>query len=92
VKGREKGAWRGKGWAGKASGAQLSMAFMRYTGMAHPEEYRERAKRARHEANVCRDEWERQRLITIADQLERIADIKELTSIRPDTPNNRLSS
>jgi len=51
--------------------------------MAKPEEYRERAKRARQEAKVCRDEWERRRLITIADQLERIADIKELTSARP---------
>ena len=60
--------------------------------MAKPEEYRERAKRARQEAKVCRDEWERQRLIAIAEQLERIADIKELTSIRPDTTNNRLSS
>jgi hypothetical protein len=60
--------------------------------MARPKEYRERAKRAREEAKVCRNEWERQRLIMIADQLEQIADIKELTSIRPDDANNRLSS
>jgi hypothetical protein len=60
--------------------------------MAKPEEYRERAKRARQEAKVCRDEWERQRLIMIADQLEQIADIKELTSIRPNDPSHHLSS
>jgi hypothetical protein len=60
--------------------------------MARPKEYRERAKRAREEAKVCRNEWERQRLIMIADQLEQIADIKELTSVRPEDANNRLSS
>jgi molecular chaperone GrpE (heat shock protein) len=55
--------------------------------MARPEEYRERAKRARQDAKACRDEWERERLITIADQLERIAEYKELTSVRPDDPS-----
>ncbi len=60
--------------------------------MAKPQEYRERAKRARQEAKLCRDEWERQRLITIADQLERIADYKELTGVRPDDPNSRVQS
>jgi hypothetical protein len=44
------------------------------------EEYRKRAKEARQEANVCRDEWERQRLLTIADQCERIAAYKDLTN------------
>ena len=48
------------------------------------EEYRERARRARREAKVCRDEWERQGLLAIADQLDRIASYKELTSVRPD--------
>jgi len=60
--------------------------------MTSPEEYRQRAKRAREEATVCRDEWERQRLIMVASQLEQIADIKELTGRRPDDPGNRLSS
>ena len=39
--------------------------------MPSSEEYRKRAKEARQEANVCRDEWERQRLLTIAAQCER---------------------
>ena len=60
--------------------------------MARPEEYRERAKRARQEAKVCRDEWERHRLMMIADQLERIADYKQLTSVRADDPSKHLSS
>ena len=47
--------------------------------MPSSEEYRKRAKEARQEANVCRDEWERQRLLTIADQCERIAAYKDLT-------------
>jgi hypothetical protein len=57
------------------------------------EEYLERAKRARQEAKVCRNEWERQRLIMIADQLEQIACYKGLTSERPDNAgeSNHLS-
>ena len=43
---------------------------------------------AREEAKACRNEWERQRLILIADQLEQLADIKELTSVRPDHAEN----
>lgn len=50
------------------------------------DEYRHRAERARREAKMCLDEWERQRLLIIADQLERIAAYKELTSVRPDHP------
>jgi hypothetical protein len=70
-----------------------SLGAYALAGMARPEEYRERAKRAREEAKACRNEWERQRLILIADQLEQIADIKELTSVRPDhADNNRLFS
>jgi hypothetical protein len=54
--------------------------------MASCEEYRHRAERARREAKMCRDEWERQILLAIADQLERIVAYKELTSVRPDHP------
>jgi len=39
---------------------------------------------------VCRHQWERHRLMSISDQLERIADYKELASVRPDDPNNAL--
>ncbi len=47
--------------------------------MRSPEEYRKRAKEARKQANACRDEHERQGLLIIADQCERIASYKDLT-------------
>ncbi len=47
--------------------------------MPSPEEYRRRAKEARKEANACRNEYERQGLLIIADQCERIATYKDLT-------------
>ncbi len=47
--------------------------------MRTPEEYRKRAKEARKQANACRDEYERQGLLIIADQCERIASYKDLT-------------
>ena len=47
--------------------------------MPSSEEYRKRAKDARKQANACRNEWERQGLLTIADQCERIAAYKDLT-------------
>ncbi len=47
--------------------------------MRSPEEYRKRAKEARKQANACRDEHERQGLLIIADQCERIAAYKDLT-------------
>ncbi len=47
--------------------------------MRSPEEYRKRAKEARNQANSCRNEYERQGLLIIADQCERIAAYKDLT-------------
>ena len=47
--------------------------------MASPDEYRERAKEARKQAKECRNEWERQGLLVIAEQCERLAAYKELT-------------
>ena len=47
--------------------------------MASPDEYRERAKEARKQADECRNEWERQGLLVIAEQCERLAAYKELT-------------
>ncbi len=53
--------------------------------MASPDEYRERAKEARKQANECRNEWERQGLLVIAEQCKRLAAYKELTG-RPNPP------
>ena len=53
--------------------------MLRLKRMPSSEEYRKRAKETRQEANLCRDEWERQRLLMIADQCERIAAYKNLT-------------
>ncbi len=47
--------------------------------MRSPEEYRKRAKEARKQADSCRNEYERQGLLIIADQCERIAAYKDLT-------------
>ena len=47
--------------------------------MPSAEEYRKRAKEARKQANACRNEWERQGLLTIAEQCERLAAYKDLT-------------
>ena len=47
--------------------------------MPSVEEYRKRAKEARQQANRCRNELERQGLLIIADQCERIAAYKDLT-------------
>jgi len=47
--------------------------------MPSSEEYRKRAKDARKQANACLNECERQGLLTIADQCERIAAYKDLT-------------
>ncbi len=47
--------------------------------MQSPEEYRKRAKEARKQASACRNEYERQGLLIIADQCERIAEYKDLT-------------
>jgi hypothetical protein len=46
--------------------------------MSSPEEYRKRAKEARQQANTCRIELERQGLLIIAEQCERIAAYKDL--------------
>jgi hypothetical protein len=40
--------------------------------MLSPEKYRKRAKEARNQANACRNEWERQGLLIIAEQFERL--------------------
>ena len=47
--------------------------------MPNPEEYRKRAAEARKQANECRNEWERQGLLMIAEQCERLAAYKDLT-------------
>ena len=47
--------------------------------MPSPEQYRQGAKEARKQANECRNEWERQGLLIIADQYERLAAYKDLT-------------
>ena len=44
----------------------------------NPEEYGQCAKEARNQANACRNEWERQGLLIIADQYERLAAYKNL--------------
>ncbi len=47
--------------------------------MPSPEQYRRGAKEARKQANECRNEWERQGLLIIANQYERLAAYKDLT-------------
>jgi len=54
--------------------------------MPSAEDYRKRAKEARKQANACRNEWERQGLLTIAGQCERLAAYKDLTG--PSIPAN----
>ena len=60
--------------------------------MASPEEYRKRAKEARQQADTSCIELERQGLLIIADQYERIASYKDLTSLvtSPSTKATRL--
>ena len=41
--------------------------------MPSPEEYRQRAKEARDLANACRNGWEQQELLIVADQYDRLA-------------------
>jgi hypothetical protein len=53
---------------------------MRLRLMLRPEEYRGRAQEARKQASACRNEWERQGLLMIAQQCERLAAYKELIS------------
>src|SRR6516165_11956 len=53
----------------------------RHRGMPSPEEYRQRTKEARNQANACRNEWERQGLLIIADHYERLAAYKSLTAL-----------
>jgi hypothetical protein len=48
--------------------------------MPSSEEYRQRAKEARKQANECRNEWERRGLLTIAQQCDRLAAYKDLTT------------
>jgi hypothetical protein len=50
---------------------------------SRPEEYRQRAKEARDQADACRNEWERQGLLIIADQYERLDAYKNLTARPP---------
>jgi hypothetical protein len=54
--------------------------------MSTSEDYRNRAKEARKQANECRNEWERQGLLTIAEQCERLG------IQRPHTPFSPSSS
>jgi hypothetical protein len=46
--------------------------------MPGPEEYRRRAKEVRTQAKACSHDWERQGLLIIADQCERLAAYKDL--------------
>jgi hypothetical protein len=48
--------------------------------MPGPEEYRRRAKEVRTQAKACSHDWERQGLLIIADQCERLAAYKDLTA------------
>ena len=50
--------------------------------MPSSEEYRKRAREARKQANECRNEWERQGLLIIAQQCEHLAAYKDLTARR----------
>ena len=59
--------------------AKLSLSSCVYEVMLSPEEYRRRAEEARKQANACLNEWERQGLLTIAQQCERLAAYKDLT-------------
>ena len=49
---------------------------MRLSLMPSPEEYLRRAAEARKQADACRNEWERQGLLMIAQQCERLAAYK----------------
>src|ERR1700745_2101942 len=49
--------------------------------MPSPEDYWQRAKEARNQAKACRHDWERQGLLIIADQCERLAAYKDLTTL-----------
>jgi hypothetical protein len=61
--------------------AKLSLPVARFVEvMLSPEKYRKRAKEARNQANACRNEWERQGLLIIAEQCERLAAYKDLTA------------
>jgi hypothetical protein len=59
---------------------ELSLPVAHLRCMLSPEEYRKRAKEARQQANTCCSELERQGLLMIADQCERIAAYKNLTT------------
>ena len=59
--------------------AKLSLILVRLNVVPSPEEYRKRAKESRKQANACRNEWERQGLLIIAEQCERLAAYKDLT-------------
>jgi hypothetical protein len=48
--------------------------------MPSPEEYRRQAKEVRTQAKACSHDWERQGLLIIADQCERLAAYKDLTA------------
>jgi hypothetical protein len=53
--------------------------------MPSPEEHRQLANDARDQAHACRSGWERQGLLIIADQYERLAAYKDLTASSPAT-------
>jgi hypothetical protein len=65
---------------------------MRLRLMLRPEEYRSRAQEARKQASACRNEWERQGLLMIAQQCERLAAYKELISPAVATDQARASA
>jgi hypothetical protein len=58
--------------------------------MPTSEEYRQRAKEARQQANACRNQWERFGLLIIAEQCERLAAYKDLT--RGSSPATSIAS
>ena len=59
--------------------AKLFLILVRLNVVPSPEEYRKRAKESRKQANACRNEWERQGLLIIAEQCELLAAYKDLT-------------
>jgi hypothetical protein len=68
----------GRAFSGLGSG-ETFITSGRLNTMPSSNEYRNRAKEARKQANACRNEWERQGLLLVADQCERLAAYKDLT-------------
>jgi hypothetical protein len=64
----------------KANCSETLLIAARLRSMPGPEEYRQRSKEARNQAKACCHDWERQGLLNIADQYDRLAAYKNLTA------------